>query len=362
MCQNNIFLCTLQGWMNELPFYDPATYHISNTKSVYLQLEGTDLRLQTPKQGIPKRALWTEPKVFPTSFIKQRFLNLTECSVSLLPEGLVSKRIWSKKYPICIVSRVYKKDSKNLSGSPDLEEAKHLGFDSLSGDLSSGNTKCLYLFARTCREKEEWFHRLVAASRCKPLSTSLSEMISKANSHCIVHKSGSAATLSSMESGRRPQQQPFPQRRGSCDSSNSETFSNIELEMLDNSEKVTMEYLRYMTKVMPDMGGGDGTKGKRDSRKKQKPVQKEEETGFTSLTNQIECEPSVLWTNALLGRLFFDFLREQYWADKVRAKIQGKLSKIHVSINSGIIFLFTICMGGGKDLIRIFMHILLFFI
>ncbi|NXD13926.1 TEX2 protein, partial [Nothocercus nigrocapillus] len=34
------------------------------------------------------------------------------------------------------------------------------------------------------------------------------------------------------------------------------------------------------------------------------------------------------WVNALLGRVFWDFLREPYWAEQVSGKIQKKLSKI----------------------------------
>lgn len=36
------------------------------------------------------------------------------------------------------------------------------------------------------------------------------------------------------------------------------------------------------------------------------------------------------WMNALVGRIFWDFLREKYWADQVSNKIQKKLSKIKV--------------------------------
>lgn len=36
------------------------------------------------------------------------------------------------------------------------------------------------------------------------------------------------------------------------------------------------------------------------------------------------------WANALIGRIFWDFLREKHWADVVSHKIQKKLSKIRV--------------------------------
>uniref|UniRef100_A0A3B5A1D4 SMP-LTD domain-containing protein n=1 Tax=Stegastes partitus TaxID=144197 RepID=A0A3B5A1D4_9TELE len=34
------------------------------------------------------------------------------------------------------------------------------------------------------------------------------------------------------------------------------------------------------------------------------------------------------WVNSLVGRIFWDFLREKYWTDQVAHKIQKKLSKI----------------------------------
>lgn len=38
------------------------------------------------------------------------------------------------------------------------------------------------------------------------------------------------------------------------------------------------------------------------------------------------------WVNSLVGRIFWDFLREKYWTDQVAEKIQKKLSKIKVRI------------------------------
>lgn len=37
-----------------------------------------------------------------------------------------------------------------------------------------------------------------------------------------------------------------------------------------------------------------------------------------------------VWINALIGRIFWDFLCEKYWSDQIAQKIQRKLSKIRV--------------------------------
>lgn len=42
------------------------------------------------------------------------------------------------------------------------------------------------------------------------------------------------------------------------------------------------------------------------------------------------------WVNAFLGRIFWDFLGEKYWANVVSKKIQMKLSKIRVGIHTNM--------------------------
>ena len=46
---------------------------------------------------------------------------------------------------------------------------------------------------------------------------------------------------------------------------------------------------------------------------------------------EAEEEEQEAWVNALLGRIFWDFLGEKYWSDLVSKKIQMKLSKIKVT-------------------------------
>lgn len=67
-----------------------------------MKLEGCNLRISYTKTKIAKRALWDE-KIDKVVFYQHRLYNLTGARVFLLPTGLVSKRQWSKKYPICII-------------------------------------------------------------------------------------------------------------------------------------------------------------------------------------------------------------------------------------------------------------------
>jgi len=256
--------------MNELSNYNAAEFHISDTYSVYVTLESCTLRLQTPKHGVPKRAICDE--YVPTAgFVRQRHFDLEGARVYLLPRGLVSKRLWSKKYPICI-----------------------------AGTDNGRKKTVLYLFARACRDKEEWYRRFVYASQGMPLPTRLSDVIAQALS--VDQNSSPPMSVSWQKHCRNP----------STDSTSSsplteECASAMELDysrMLP--EHNLIDYSRYMSAVMPSFS-----------------------TGPASSDGQSQV--SMTWLNALIGRLFLDFLREKYWAEKMRDKIQNKLCKMHVS-------------------------------
>lgn len=99
-----------------------------------------------------------------------------------MPQSLARKRVWNKKYPICI--ELAKQDdflSKAQGERPDSGEDKPTGpsdkvekVDKSEGSTeepkrpaSGGGDLTIYLFGRTGREKEEWFRRFLMASRMK---------------------------------------------------------------------------------------------------------------------------------------------------------------------------------------------------
>ncbi|CAF0990777.1 unnamed protein product [Brachionus calyciflorus] len=150
--ENKNFDGVYRGWMNELKDnYKPEDYFINKTRSVYVNLDGNLLRLQTTNSRIPKRAVADE-KIGQVSFNDLRLYDISECDLSLLPEKLCRKRYWSKKYPICL---------KNIKLLNKKMEA--------TGEI---NENCLILFARTDREKEEWFNLFRKASSRNLLNSS----------------------------------------------------------------------------------------------------------------------------------------------------------------------------------------------
>lgn len=88
-----------------------------------------------------------------------------------MPQGLARKRLWNKKYPICI--ELAKQDDFMSKAEGDRWEAgeswntRGTGGIQERGSSSSSRDLTLYLFGRTGREKEEWFQRFLSASKLK---------------------------------------------------------------------------------------------------------------------------------------------------------------------------------------------------
>ncbi len=421
--------------MNELQKYNPDDYHINLTVSVYVTLDGTNLRLQRPKVNVPKRAMWDEPTHNPT-FIHQRHYDLKGSRVFLEPAGLVRKRLWSKKYPICIAfsnnahSNEWKKTTMNRKDSADSSQKEESSVDSekklitqasfddetlragekkekklvvqmsldderlqqlgpenidftTSGEKDTTDdtenlvkesssmesyelvsreecdTKIIYLFARTGREKEEWYRRLTAASQDQPWPTRMSALLTRLASPVPSpvrstspapdsagsqlrkrHSSSSLETLPSIKQH---------QRQGSADSA---TFSPTDLSPTEPSnttptkltfpkpqsppsqpqnlyEFILADYLRYMSVVLPAEKSGGSSRA--SSPVGNAPKSDKDSMDSASSSGSERCEPYCVWVNTFLSRCFWDFLREPYWREYMKQKIQRKLSKIHVS-------------------------------
>lgn len=164
--------------MNEIVNYNPNDYHINHTYSVFVTLEGTKLRLQRPKNPVPRRAMYDE-NITTANFIHQRHFELKGSRVFLQPPGLVKKRVWSKKYPICLALAEMGTKIRNVGDSsvdlPIGDGTKtDMGFELITEEKCDSSV--LFLFARTGREKEEWYRRFTAAVQGKPLGNAVLDM------------------------------------------------------------------------------------------------------------------------------------------------------------------------------------------
>lgn len=99
--------------------------------------------------------------------------------IYLVPKSLARKRVWNKKYPVCIeLGRQDDFMAKAQADKETSEEKISIEKENLSSEeiwkpsqdgAKSGTQKnqVLYLFARTGREKEEWFRRFLVARKLK---------------------------------------------------------------------------------------------------------------------------------------------------------------------------------------------------
>ncbi|CAJ0959255.1 unnamed protein product [Ranitomeya imitator] len=316
-----------KGWMNEIQSYDPETYHATLTQSVYVRLEGAMLRLSKPNKNVSRRATFNEAKPDVT-YISQKIYDLTDCKVHLVPHSLARKRLWNKKYPICLeLGRqedfMSKAQREKETTDEDKEETLAEGGSQQDGGKSStgrntmgGRDQVLYLFGRTGREKEEWFHRLLLASRMK------SDMKKALRSGPLLAHSRQGSQSGILTHSRSSS-------KGSMD----EVLSQVRTKELPTGvrQKVLMDYSVYMAQCIPQEEPSPG-ESPVTSANSSPTAAKKGVSGQVGTEQAVLAERVVLaqqaWVNALLGRMFWDFLGEKYWSDLVSKKIQMKLSKI----------------------------------
>ncbi|KAL4648008.1 testis-expressed sequence 2 protein [Arapaima gigas] len=310
-----------KGWMNEIHNYDPETYHATLTHSVFVRLDGSTLRLSKPNRNISRRATFNEPKPDVT-YISQKIYDLTDSKIYLVPPSLARKRVWNKKYPICIElgkqedfmskAEADKADAGDEEVGGGGEEAKRPLGTQDGIRVSAHKEQILFLFGRTGREKEEWFRRILLASKLKSEA--------KKPTSITGSKSGNKA-CSSFPSAILPTHSRSSSR-GSLDELLTSQPRQRELTS-GVRHKVLLDYAVYMAQYVPTQGGSQAGS----------PMRSTESSPGAGKKLPSHPEPEqepVSWVNALVGRIFWDFLGEKYWADLVSKKIQMKLSKIRL--------------------------------
>ncbi|XP_029456601.1 testis-expressed protein 2 isoform X2 [Rhinatrema bivittatum] len=315
----------LKGWMNEICSYDPETYHATLTHSVFVRLEGDTLRLSKPNKNVSRRAVYNESKPDVT-YISQKIYDLSDSKIYLVPRSLARKRIWNKKYPICIelarqedfMSKT-QTDKENLEERPPSEKGD-VAFEEYkkSNSLQEGGKtvgqkdQILYLFGRTGREKEEWFRRFLLASKLK---SELKKSVSL---------TGSKPGFLSTHSRQNSQSGIFSHSRSSSKGSLEEILPQSKQKDLAGTirQKMFLDYSVYMANFVP----------LEERSPTVSPIHSTDSSPTATkklpVTETTEGEEQEAWVNALLGRMFWDFLGEKYWSDLVSKKIQMKLSKI----------------------------------
>ncbi|CAF1298152.1 unnamed protein product [Adineta ricciae] len=139
-------------WMHELDdeIYNSQTFSYTKTKLCLIEIRKNILfvfqSLKKPNRKLNDKELHAKVR-----FNQVRSYNLDEAKVGLLPVNVPRSKYWSKKTPIVLRNLRYVR-TEYLSSS--------------SNTKNQGQMKeTLFLFARTCRSKEEWFYRFTYASQ-----------------------------------------------------------------------------------------------------------------------------------------------------------------------------------------------------
>uniref|UniRef100_A0A8D0BJ77 Testis expressed 2 n=1 Tax=Salvator merianae TaxID=96440 RepID=A0A8D0BJ77_SALMN len=314
----------LKGWMNEIHNYDPETYHATLTHSVFVRLEGSTLRLSKPNKNISRRAIYNEAKPEVT-YVSQKIYDLTNSKIYLVPKSLARKRIWNKKYPICIelgkqddFMAKAQTDKETLEEKAPAENLELANEDSKKQPQDGAKSttqkdQVLYLFGRTGREKEEWFRRFLLASKVKSEGKKSSAVV------------GSKPGLFPAHSRSDSQSGILTHSRNSSKGSLDEIVPQPKQKELAATvrQKMFLDYNVYMAKCIPQEHTSPVTSPVHSADSSPTAVKKLPDA-------HCEEEEQEAWVNALLSRIFWDFLGEKYWSDLVSKKIQMKLSKIRL--------------------------------
>uniref|UniRef100_A0A3Q2R276 Testis-expressed protein 2-like n=1 Tax=Fundulus heteroclitus TaxID=8078 RepID=A0A3Q2R276_FUNHE len=181
----------------------------------------------------------------------------------------------------------------------------------------------LYLFGRTGREKEEWFQHLLLASKAAGQSELNSEEI-EGNWDVFSWQALYLLFANSV-----------------CRQAGGDTVKDSTEETPDLSAKTRtmLEYSNYMMQLI----GSDRCSPTPVCNDKGSPS-----AGIKVPTESGGCSPDGqhAWINSLVGRIFWDFLREKYWANQVAHKIQKKLSKIKLPYFMNELTLADLDMGS----------------
>lgn len=327
-----------KGWMNEIQNYDPETYHATLTQSVYVRLEGSIIRLSKPNHNIARRASHNEPKP-DVNYISQKIYDLTYSKVYLVPQSLARKRVWNKKYPICIelgrqddfMSKAEGERMEASEGTRERGEGTGASQERRSSSFSPILT--LYLFGRTGRDKEEWFQRFLSASKLKV-------GLKKSSSVVGIKK---ALSCHSRNSSRSSLDEVLTSQTRSKDSSVSSTTVG------SAKTKPLLDYSVYMGSLMPKESAVSPTAASPVLQSPQSSPgadKKLQSTTSAQVQPGGEEDDSVAWVNATVGRIFWDFLNEPYWIEQVSKKIQMKLSKIRLPYFMNELTLTELDMGS----------------
>ncbi|GFY36945.1 testis-expressed protein 2 [Trichonephila inaurata madagascariensis] len=282
--------------------YDSEEQSLSSTELVNVCIENNCLKiLHLQKEDDSEENVGAPYEVY----------DLCGANISLVPKGLSKRRIFRKKFPICIMLPAISKKLHTVEDTfEDMDQEEKCDYFSLfpyqDGLLEMPKRRALYIFALTDREKETWYWAL---KKCVKIEEHVTE-------------------FSSLYSGS-----PKFDATSLSYSSLMEMSHNETLSIADDSAGKSAEISFSSNKTKPNLEFGEYVKILFENYQREINAAK---FSWTSEDIQIvnkkkNCKQKdvpVEWMNVALGRLFYDFLTQKHWSDKIMAKIQKKLNQL----------------------------------
>jgi hypothetical protein len=288
---------SFEGWFYELVYSkkfgidrygseggERSEFSDAKARLIYVRLENTLLRVFIPKGDQIKKPPLTDDRIHfykHSSKMNQHiydFSLMKKARISLwLPKNIRdrSKYMWMLKYPLILT----------------LQETNRLV------DINEREPVKLILFARTNRDKEEWFSRFRSAiESCEhaPANRSTTTQSTPEERPRSVDRSDHMSRTMSLDIGDW-QQNDF------------EHLSSL------------LSFDTFMQEILGHSNGGDSTGSTNTNATAT--------SGNPSIPKR-QINNNLLWFNALVGRMLFDFLTHSHWTRWVQFKIQRKLSRI----------------------------------
>lgn len=348
-----------KGWMIEfIGDYELRNKSDIKLKLIFVKIENRILHLCKPKNSHD-----AESTLFPV-FVQQRVYDLNTAkkfSANLLLPRTVRNRqkwVWSKKYPIRLEFQV--------------EEG---GGEQVSKAQEPTKTFQLTLFAKSCREKEEWFRRfkrIVEENRLATQGPGLSNKRPSVQSN-LSDGGNDEGIFSSSLKGFQERRSPSPSpsaRRADCVQTSRSSHILSETKRSPEEENKLPEFGLNLvrTKSCEQLSGEQNAPTATEASERNDDDDDDDEDRFvpddSTLTketavlfsqaveysNFMESRPSLSykdyieriidsgqdatstsdWFNALTGRIFFDVFSQNFWSVWFKRKIQRKLYRIRL--------------------------------
>ncbi|VVC35698.1 Hypothetical protein CINCED_3A022835 [Cinara cedri] len=360
-----------KGWMNQFLYdYRPETYRLSLTVSVYVKLKGSILIMSYPYYKVHKRSLYneTKPKLL---FVKECMYKLSRCNITLLPQNLVNKRKWSKKYPICIelnsdsligVRRASKfkkfvqerdewlcKDyvTPSLQAETYYEEMLGCGTFDLKDDYDLKDESCYFDNKLNDRKKTKLDVTQKDPKNERKINEqepSTSKIVEKLidfdeeNEVDSVWKTDSDKIY--LFARNDPEKELWFHRLNFAVS-----FDMLTVDEPINKKKINFEehdkYLKAYLAYMANLYELSTCSVLTDNLKKKEKI-------MPAQINEISDDQQFLWLNMLLGRICFDCLQNPKVLEMIVDKFQKKLNAIRLPKVMDMLVIRSLCFGKGE--------------